>query len=98
MAISFSNPPAYPSASGVFPHLALSAELGPPRTECGIGGLFAWAGKLWAMTYVSHKSRSGVGTGLYVIDADLNIEKHPESRVGTYTNRYVRRVRRQRAA
>ncbi|MEZ4612861.1 MAG: hypothetical protein R2838_21895 [Caldilineaceae bacterium] len=84
-----SNPPAYTSVGGIFPHLALSAELGPPRSECGIGGLFAWAGKLWAMTYVSHKTGSGVGTGLYVIDETLSMTKHPESRVGTYTNRYV---------
>ena len=89
MAISSSNPPAYTSVGGIFPHLALSAELGPPRSECGIGGLFAWAGKLWAMTYVSHKTGSGVGTGLYVIDETLTMTKHPESRVGTYTNRYV---------
>ncbi len=32
--------------SGVFPHLCLSAELGPPRTECGVGALMAWAGRL----------------------------------------------------
>lgn len=75
--------------SGVFPHLALGAELGPPRTECGVGALMPWANKLWVITYVSHKSASGVGTGLYEIDADLNITKHPESRTGTYTNRFV---------
>ena len=75
--------------SGVFPHLALSAELGPPRSECGIGAMMAWAGSLWLVTYVSHKSASGVGTGLYRIDADLEISKHPQSCVGTYTNRMV---------
>ena len=77
------------SASGVFPHLALSAELGTPSTECGVGALMPWAGKLWVATYVSHKSASGVGTGLYEIDEHLNISKHPASRVGTYTNRFV---------
>ncbi len=75
--------------SGVFPHLCLKAELGPPRTECGIGALFAWADRLWAVTYVSHKAQSGVGTGLYEIDESLNIAKRPESCVGTYTNRMV---------
>ena len=77
------------NASGVFPHLALSAELGPPRTECGVGAMMAWAGSLWLLTYVSHKSASGVGTGLYRINEKLEIEKHPQSTVGTYTNRFV---------
>ena len=75
------------SASGVYPHLALSAGLGPPRSECGVGAMMAWAGKLWLVTYVSHKSASGVGTGLYTINERLELEKHPASYVGTYTNR-----------
>ncbi len=79
----------YLNASGVYPHLALSAELGPPRTECGVGAMMAWAGSLWLVTYVSHKSASGVGTGLYVINDKLEIQKHPASYVGTYTNRMV---------
>ena len=79
--------PQYVNASGVYPHLALSAELGPPRSECGIGAMMAWAGKLWLVTYVSHKSASGVGTGLYSINEQLEISKHPASHVGTYTNR-----------
>ncbi len=77
------------SASGVYPHLALAAELGPPRTECGVGAMMAWAGKLWLVTYVSHLSASGVGTGLYSIDDSFTLSKHPESYVGTYTNRMV---------
>ena len=79
----------YLNASGVYPHLALTAELGPPRSECGIGAMMAWAGKLWLVTYVSHKSASGVGTGLYSINEQLEISKHPASYVGTYTNRMV---------
>ena len=55
----------YANVSGIYPHLALTAELGPPRTECGVGAMMAWAGVLWLVTYVSHKSASGVGTGLY---------------------------------
>lgn len=77
------------NASGVYPHLALSAGLGPPRTECGVGAMMAWAGKLWLVTYVSHKSASGVGTGLYSIDDTFALSKHPASAVGTYTNRMV---------
>ncbi len=79
----------YMNASGVFPHLALTAELGPPRTECGVGAMMAWAGKLWLVTYVSHLSASGVGTGLYSIDEQLEMTKHPDSYVGTYTNRMI---------
>ncbi|MCX7591299.1 MAG: hypothetical protein N2255_06685 [Kiritimatiellae bacterium] len=75
--------------SGVVPRLSLSAELGPPRSECGVGALMPWAGRLWAMSYVSSKAVSGVGTGLYEIDEDLRIRKRPESYIGTYTNRMV---------
>jgi hypothetical protein len=75
--------------SGVMPDLALAADLGPPRTECGVGALMPWAGRLWAVSYVSHKIGSGSGTGLYEIDADFHITKRPESYPGTYTNRFV---------
>ncbi|MFO7899493.1 MAG: hypothetical protein R6V58_10600 [Planctomycetota bacterium] len=78
-----------PNVSGIFPHLCLKAGLGPPRSECGVGALMPWADRLWAATYVSSKSKSGVGTGLYEIDADLDIRRRPESYVGTYTNRLV---------
>jgi len=77
----------YVNASGIYPHLALTAELGPPRSECGVGAMMAWAGALWIVTYVSHKSASGVGTGLYSINERLEMTKHPASYVGTYTNR-----------
>ncbi len=75
--------------SGIAPHLCLGADLGPPRTECAPGALFPWADRLWAVTYVSHKSVSGVGTGLYEIEPDFRMTKRPESLVGTYTNRMV---------
>jgi len=73
--------------SGIAPNLCLGAELGPPRTECAPGALFGWADRLWAITYVSSKSTSGVGTGLYQITPDFQLIKRPESLVGTYTNR-----------
>jgi hypothetical protein len=76
-------------ASGVIPDLALKAGLGPPRTECGVGALMPWADRLWALSYVSHKSATGVGTGLYEIDDSFTIVRRAESRVGTYTNRFV---------
>ena len=76
--------------SGVFPHLCLGAELSVPRTECGVGAPMPWADRLWAVTYVSSKSKSGAGTGLYEIDEEFRIVRRPESYVGTYTNRFVR--------
>ncbi len=80
---SFSN------ISGVFPHLCIGAQLGPPRSECGVGALMPWADRLWVVAYVSSGKKSGVGTGLYEIDPEFNITQHPESRVGTFTNRFV---------
>jgi len=75
--------------SGVMPHLAIKADLGPPRSECGVGALMAWANRLWAVSYTSSGASSGSGTGLYEIDDDFRMTKRPESRVGTYTNRFV---------
>jgi hypothetical protein len=75
--------------SGVFPHLAVKADHLPHRSETGIGALMPWANRLWFVTYVAHKSASGGGTGLFSVDDDLKIEKHPASRVGTYANRMI---------
>ena len=74
--------------SGVFPHLAVVADH-TPRTETGIGALMPWADRLWMITYVASKAGSGGGTGLFEIDADLNLRKRPESVVGTYANRMI---------
>ena len=77
------------NAGGVIPSLCLKAELGPPRSECGVGALMAWADRLWAISYVSSSGKSGRGTGLYEIDEELNMTKRMEGRTGTYTNRMV---------
>lgn len=74
--------------SGVFPHLGVKAEHAP-RTETGIGALMPWANRLWFVTYVAHKNGTGGGTGLFSIDDDMQIAKHPASVVGTYANRMV---------
>lgn len=74
---------------GVFPHLAVVADAVPARTETGIGALMPWADRLWFVTYVAHKKGTGSGTGLFSIDADLNLSKHPESVVGTYADRMI---------
>lgn len=77
--------------SGVFPHLAQVADLGPPRSEIGVGSLMPWAGKLYVQNYVSHKGNSGSGTSLRRIHDDLSMEVVPETDGvdGTYTNRFV---------
>jgi hypothetical protein len=79
----------YPNISGVFPHLTVKADMAPNRTETGIGALMPWAGKLWMVSYVAHMARTGGGTGLFSIDENLKIEKHPQSMVGTYANRII---------
>jgi len=75
--------------SGIFPDLCLKADLGPPRSECGVGAMMAWADRLWVVTYLSNRAKSGSGTGLYEIDANLQMKKRPEGRAGTYTNRMI---------
>ncbi|WP_236601504.1 hypothetical protein [Ktedonobacter sp. SOSP1-52] len=74
---------------GVIPGLAVKGDALPARSECGIGGLMAWADRLWFITYVSHTRTTGAGTGLYEVDEDLQIRKRPESVVGTYANRLL---------
>ena len=74
--------------SGVFPHLAMTAYHSP-RSEAGTGAMMPWAGRLWVITYVAHKTRSGRGTGLYEIDANMNLTRRPESVTGTYANRLI---------
>ena len=73
--------------SGVYPHLAVLAEH-KPRSETGIGALMPWADRLWFITYPANP-RYGRGHGLFTIDQDLRMVKHPASVVGTYANRII---------
>jgi hypothetical protein len=75
--------------SGVVPSLAVKADMMPKRSETGIGALMPWADKLWMVTYPSHKSATGSGTGLFEIDDEFTLRKRPESLVGTHANRLV---------
>ncbi len=77
------------TVSGVVPSLCLKAALGPPRSECGVGALMAWADRLWAVSYVSSLRNSGVDTGLYEIDEQLRMTKRAESRTGVFANRFI---------
>jgi hypothetical protein len=75
--------------SGVLPQVAVVADASPARSEIGIGGMVAWAGRLWFVTYVSHTKTTGTGAGLYEVSPDLRLEKRPESVDGTYANRMI---------
>jgi len=74
--------------SGVFPSLSMTADH-YPRTEAGTGALMPWANRLWVITYVAHLSPTGSGTGLYEVDDNMVLKKHPKSVVGTYANRLI---------
>ena len=76
------------SVSGVYPSLAQIGDFGPERSECGVGCLMPWCGKLYVLNYSSHRSGSGTGTGLRVIDENFQMTRHPAGVDGTYANRY----------
>jgi hypothetical protein len=73
-------------SSGVYPHLA---ALSDSYSESGIGAVVPWADRLWYVSYVAHKA--GGGVGLYEITPELEIERRPESIVGTHAGRLVHR-------
>lgn len=75
--------------SGVIPDFAQVADFGPPRSEIGIGCLMPWLGKLYVLSYLSHRKQSGAGNGLRVIGGDFRMERHPAAVDGTYANRFI---------
>lgn len=81
--------PAPVQFSGVIPSLAQIGDLGPPRSELGIGALMPWAGKLYVCSYNSHRASTGHGVGLRVIDADFQLSEPVERVDGTYANRFI---------
>ena len=50
------TPPLPRAFGGVVPSLCLKAELGPPRSECGVGALMPWADRLWAIEQALRKT------------------------------------------
>jgi hypothetical protein len=72
--------------NGVFPKMAVIANHAD-RSEAGIGALLPWANRLWAVSYVAHIKGSGIG--LYEIDENMEMRKHPASVTGTFANRMV---------
>lgn len=79
---------ALPGAAAWAETIGFKADTGPARSECGVGALLPWADSLWAVTYNSHKSRTGTGLALYRIDDRLNAEK-VHTHDGTHANRFV---------
>jgi len=73
--------------NGVFPKLTVYADGVGSDSETGIGALIPWANKLWAIGYVAHIR--GTGIGLYEIDDNMAMQRHPESVTGTFANRIV---------
>jgi len=79
--------PTFPT-EGASPDMGIQAEGTSIRSEIGIAAMISWANKLWATTYVSHGRTSGeTGVGLYSIDKNMQMERHPASITGTYANR-----------
>jgi len=72
---------------GVFPSLTVMAKGLGSNSEAGIGALIPWAQKLWAVGYVAHIN--GQGLGLYEINEDMTMRRHPASVTGTFANRMV---------
>ncbi len=70
--------------SGIYPHLVMTNS----HSECGVGAVVPWAGKLWAMTYGPHLA-NGSSDKLYEIAPDLSRVIRPESVGGTPANRFI---------
>jgi len=70
---------------GVFPQMTVMAKGLGSTSEAGIGALIPWAQKLWAVGYVAHIN--GQGLGLYEIDENMTMRRHPASVTGTFANR-----------
>jgi len=77
------------SVSGVIPAFAQCADLGPPRSEIGVGCLMPWNGRLYVLNYSSHRRHTGTGVGLRVIDENFKMTHHPDAVDGTYANRFI---------
>ncbi|KAL8586658.1 hypothetical protein ACOMHN_040166 [Nucella lapillus] len=73
--------------NGIFPGLAVTAESGGARSECGIGALMPWNDHLYMVSYLSVPN-AGNGTGLYKISDKFVMSKIADHR-STYANRLL---------
>lgn len=84
--------------SGVYPHLTTYAHARTDGdytksrggSECGIGAIIPWAGKLWMINYAAHMPM-GSDHKLYSIAPDMTMTIHPESVGGTPAARLIHR-------
>jgi len=75
------------NVNGVFPSLTAKASSGPKRSESGTGALMPWADNLYMVSYLSVPG-AGSGTGLYVIDENLQMTKLKDHN-STFANRIL---------
>lgn len=79
--------------SGVYPHLTTYSHArvdGKYRkgSECGIGAIVVWGGKLYMVNYAAHEPK-GSEHNLYVVDADKKMTIFPQSVGGTPAARMI---------
>ena len=72
--------------SGIYPHLAMFNKTG--QSECGVGAVVNWAGRLWAVTY-SPYDHFGSPDRLYRIDPSYQMASFKGSVGGTPANRMI---------
>jgi hypothetical protein len=72
---------------GIYPRLAVTNG---GNSECGIGAVVPWAGRLWFITYPASGPR-GSDDKLYSLDQNLQRTVWPESVGGTHANRMIHR-------
>ncbi|MEY5011893.1 MAG: hypothetical protein RLZZ253_3032, partial [Verrucomicrobiota bacterium] len=72
--------------SGIYPHLAMFNKTG--QSECGVGAVVNWAGRLWAVTY-SPYDHFGSPDKLYRIDPSYQMASFKGSVGGTPANRMI---------
>jgi hypothetical protein len=75
----------YPQYSGIYPHLAVT-NMG--ETECGIGAVVSWNGKLWYITYPANEAL-GSDDKLYCLDENMKVTTFFGSVGGTHANRMI---------
>lgn len=73
--------------SGIVPSLAVTNN---NDSECGIGAVVSWAGRLWYITYPPHRYE-GSSDKLYSLDAEGNVTVYAGSVGGTHANRMIHR-------
>lgn len=74
--------------NGIFPQNAIYVNHQAGQSECGIGAMIPWAGKLWYTSYGA-KATEDNGSALYSLDMDMKQERFRGSVSGTYFNRFI---------